>query len=138
MSQETRMHSFQTPAPVRLRVELPKGRIRVVAEETGVTRIELTAIHGDSVALDWIDEAEIVQDGDDILVRVPRKPRLSLFGIGGAIEAEIHAPLGSTVVLSTGSGHIETMGRLGEITASSGSGGIHLDENTGARARTGS
>ena len=71
-------------------------------------------------------------------MRIPRKSRVSLFGLGGAIEAEIHAPLGSAVVLCTGSGRIETTGRLGDIDASSGSGVIDLDESTGARARTGS
>jgi hypothetical protein len=107
MNRETRMHSFETPAPTRLRVEIPKGRIKVVAEETGVTRVELTAIDGDAVALNWIADAEVTQNGDEILVRVHRAG-LVLFGIGGAIEALVHAPLGSAAVLSTGSGRIET------------------------------
>ena len=131
------MHSFQTPTPPRLRIEIPKGRIRVVAEATEVTRVELTAIHGDATAKAWITEAEIVQGGDEIVVRI-RKTGLRLLGLGGAIEALVHAPLDSAATLATGDGAIETIGRLGAVSASSGSGAISLDDSGEARARTGS
>jgi len=131
------MHTFQTPAPIRLSVTVPKGRIMVVAEETTETRVELTAVHGDATTRAWIAEAEVAQNGDEIVVRIPRA-RLGLFGMGGAIEARVHAPLGSAANLSNGSGRIETTGRLGAIDASSGSGTIRLDDSSAARARTGS
>jgi len=131
------MHTFQTPAPVRLRIEIPKGRIKVVAQETEVTSVELTALHGDAAAEAWIAAAEVAQNGDEIVVRI-RKAGLGLFWGGGAIEARVHAPLGSAATLSTGSGAIETIGRLGEVSASSGSGAIRLDDSGEARARTGS
>ena len=99
MTRETRMHTYQTPAPVRLRVEIPKGRVRVVAEETGETRVRLTAINGDALAEAWIADAEVGQNGDEIVVRV-HKHGMSLFGMGGAIEAEVHVPLGSGAGLS--------------------------------------
>lgn len=132
------MHSFQTPAPVRLRVEIPWGRIKVVAEETAVTRIELIAIHGDATARAWIADAEVTQNGDDILVRIHKSGGLKLFGLGGGVEAVVHAPLGSAAALSLGSGRIETTGRLGDVTASSGSGTIRLDDAAEVRVRTGS
>ena len=137
MSDDRRMQSFETPAPVRLRVDIPRGRIRLVAEETGATRIELLAAHGDATARALIADAEIVQVGEEISVRV-RKSGPRLFSFGGSIHAEIHLPLGSAVRLSTGSGRIETIGRLGEVNASSGSGAVRLDECAEAHARTGS
>ena len=137
MTPDRRLRDFQTPAPVRLRVEIPKGRIRILAEETAMTRVELSAIHGDAAARAWIADAEIAQSGDEIIVRV-RKSGRTLLGIGGAIEALVHVPSGSGAVLSSGSGHIETLGRLGEVDASSGSGEIRLGDNGAARARTGS
>jgi hypothetical protein len=137
MNEDKRMHIFPTPKPVRLRVSIPKGRIIVVAEETEETRVELTPIHGDAATLTWIEQAEVAQNGDEILVRMP-KARLGLFGRGGSVEARVHAPCGSAASLSTGSGRIETAGRLSEIDASSGAGSITLDDNSAARARTGS
>jgi hypothetical protein len=137
MNPDKRMQSFDTPAPVRLRVDIPKGRIRIAAEETGQTRVVLTAIHGDATARAWIADAELVQDGAEILVRI-HKSGLSLFGLGGGVEAEIHCPLGSAASLHTGSGRIETVGRLGDVTAESGSGRICIDDCAEARVRTGS
>jgi hypothetical protein len=137
MNSESRMHTFQTPTPVRLRVEIPNGRIKVVAEAAETTRVELIAIHGDATARAWIADAEVAQNGDEILVRV-RKSGLTFLGLGGAIEARVHAPLQSAATLSTGAGRIETSGRLGEVSASSGSGTIRLDDNAAAHARTGS
>jgi len=131
------MHSFQTPNPIRLNVHLPKGRIMVVAEETTETRVELTAIHGDTASNAWIAGAEVTHNGDEIVVRFP-KARLGLFGTGGAVEARIHAPLGSAARLSAGSGRIETAGRLGQVIASAGSGTIRLDDTGEASATTGS
>jgi DUF4097 and DUF4098 domain-containing protein YvlB len=135
MNPDKRMHTFQTPPPVRLRVEIPKGRIKVVAKETSETRIELTAIDNAAGAKAWIAHAEVAQNGDEIVVRI-RKAGLTRLGAG--IEASIHAPLGSTARLSIGAGPIETSGRLGEVSASSGSGAISLDDTSEAHVRTGS
>lgn len=137
MTMQRRMQSFPTPAPARLRIEIPKGRIKVIAEQTDETWVELTAINGDATAKAWIAEAEVTQNGDDIIVRVPRA-RMTLFGFGGAIEVRVRAPLGSAADVSIGAGRIETTGRLGEIDATSGSGAISLDDCGQARARAGS
>jgi len=137
VNDEKRQHSFQTPAPICLRVEIPHGRIIVAAEATDVTRVELTAIHNDATARAWIADAEIAQNGDEIVVRV-RKSGRALFGLAGGIEASIHAPLGSAATLSTGAGQVKTTGRLGNVSARSGSGTIDLDDNDAADAGTGS
>lgn len=149
---DRRSQTFQTPGPVKLRVAIPKGRVKVFAEETSETRIELVAIHGDELARTWIDEAEISQSGDEVVVRVHQPWRggmdlgaviegllsMATMGVGGGIEATVHVPLDSAANLTTGSGHIETSGRLGEVSAGSGSGAIRLDACAEARARTGS
>lgn len=149
---DRRSQTFQTPNPVKLRVGIPKGRVKVIAEETAETRIELVAINGDEIARTWIEEAEISQVGDEITVRVHQPWRHGMdlggaieallsaatMGVGGSIEATVHVPLGSAANLTTGSGTIETAGRLGEVSAGSGSGAIRLDICADARARTGS
>ena len=131
------MHRFQTSGPARLRIEIPKGRIRVQVDEGSETRVELTAIHGDATALAWIADAEVAQSGDDVIVRI-RKSGMTLFGVGGAIEAVVHTAAGSAANLAMGSGRIETLGRLGDVSATSGSGEIRLGETSGVLARTGS
>ena len=136
MTQDKRSETFQTPTPIRLRVEVPKGRITVTAAETSETTVVLTAVHGDGLAREMIAEAEIAQDGEDILVRIRRERRI-MFGWGGDVEAEIRAPLGSAAQLGTGAGRIETNGRLGAVEAQTGAGAIRLDDATEVKARTG-
>jgi hypothetical protein len=137
MTSEPNMHTFQTPAPVLLRVEIPHGRIQVIAAQTEVTRVELIAINGDEVARQWIAQAEVAQRGDEIVVLVRQhNPKFNVFGRG--VEAIVHAPLASGARLSLGSGRIETLGRMGDVEATSGSGAIRLEETGEARALTGS
>ena len=128
---------FDTPRPTKLRVGVPVGNITVTAEATAVTRIDLTAPNGDSGARDWIAQAEIVQLGDEIVVRGP-KLRFSLFNMwGGSIEARVSAPLGSDANLTIGAGRIETIGRLGAVSANTGAGSLHIAECADAHAHTG-
>jgi DUF4097 and DUF4098 domain-containing protein YvlB len=136
MNPETRTQSFETPAPARLRVSIPCGRISVTAEDTAVTRIELVAVRG-GAARDWVADAEIVQQGDEIVVR-GRRLGFGLFGGFGSIEATVHAPRDSDATLSIGSGRIETAGPLGKVNANTGSGNIHVAECGEAGAHTGS
>jgi DUF4097 and DUF4098 domain-containing protein YvlB len=135
MNPDKRSETFQTPTPVRLRVEIPKGRIAVTASETHETTIELAAAHGDSLACDMIAEAEIAQHGDEIVVRIRRERRI--FGFGGDVEAEIRVPMGSAAQLGTGAGRVETHGRLGDVEAQTGAGAIRLAATAEAKARTG-
>ena len=89
-----RHHSFETPSPTRLRVEVPNGQITVTASQTATTEIELSAPRGDTGAMAWVADAEIAQIGDEIVVRGP-KVSLSLFRSWGPIEARINLPFGS-------------------------------------------
>jgi DUF4097 and DUF4098 domain-containing protein YvlB len=136
MNADRRTETFQTPAPVRLRVEIPKGRISITAEATSETTIELTASRGDDLAREMIAEAEVSQSGDAIVVQIRREHR-TFFGFGGDVHAVVRVPIGSSAQLATGAGGIETDGRLDDVDAQSGAGAIHLDESGEVRARSG-
>jgi len=131
-----RHHSFATPAPTRLRVEVPNGQITVTAADTATTEVDLAAPHGDSGSMAWVADAEVVQTNGEIVVRGP-KVSLSLFRSWGPIEVRIRAPFGSDASLSIGAGGIETSGKLGRITANTGAGSVKLDDCDEARAHTG-
>ncbi|HUZ13962.1 MAG TPA: hypothetical protein VMU93_14080 [Caulobacteraceae bacterium] len=137
MSDDNRRETFWTPEPPRLRVEIPKGRIRLSASGPGETRIELVALDGDARSRTMIAGAEIAQNGAEILVRVRSDGRSRFFGLGGSIEALIQAPAGADAVLSTGAGKIETRGRLGKLDVRSGAGAISVDDCAEAHARSG-
>jgi hypothetical protein len=135
-----RTHVFQTPTAPRLRVELPRGRIQVVAA-AGLTETEimLSAPRGDADALNWIAEAEVSEVGGEIVVRNQTATR-RWFGIihCGPIECEIRTPAGAAATLTIGAGKIETTGELGKLDATTGAGNVRIEACADARLRTGS
>jgi DUF4097 and DUF4098 domain-containing protein YvlB len=135
MRENSRSETFETPSPVRLRVENPKGRVEVVAEGRGSTLVELIAT--DSAARAAIDDAEVTQHGNDIVVRIPRI-RQMLFGFRSSVAVLIHLPSDSSAALSTGSGLIETHGTLADVRANTGSGAVRLGSCGDIHVRTGS
>ena len=132
------MHSFQTPSAVTLRVSLPKGKLRLIAEDRDTTSIELTPHAGDNEAEAAIARAEVSQDGDVITVVLPREDRWLGWGRGGQVEAVIRVPRQSRGDLRTESASVECEGALADVTARSGSGRLTLAEAVSLDATTGS
>lgn len=131
------MHTFDTPEPVRLRVELSEGTITVLAEETDTTTVELTPESAGGAAAELIDRATVEQRGSEIVVLVP-KARGGLFRRGYGIRATIHVPLTSAVNAESASADMELLGVLGDVRASTGSGDIRIEHASNGTVRTGS
>jgi DUF4097 and DUF4098 domain-containing protein YvlB len=137
MSSEANMHTFDTPGPINLQVELWVGRVDIHAEETAQTTVDLQPMHGDSTAQEIIDRARVEQHGDEIVVLMP-KVKSGFFGRKGEIIATIRVPLDSSVNVETSSADLVTHGRLGDAKAQSGSGDVRLDHIADGQLRTGS
>ncbi len=137
MTEETSMHSFHTPTPVRLRVELWEGSVSLVADETATTTVELTPQAGEGAAQDLVDRATVEQRGDEIVVLMP-KSKGGLFRRGYGVRAVIHLPIDSDVHLETGSADVDARGPLGDCHVSTGSGDVTLELTTDLQARLGS
>ena len=131
------MHTFDTPSPVNLKVELWQGQINVLARDTQTTTVELEALHGDSTAQELIDNARVEQRGDDIVVELP-KSKGGLFRSRGEVRATITVPTGSHAKLESASADVKTDGELGDTNVASGSGDVELDVVASAKVRTGS
>ncbi len=138
MTPESVMHDFQTPTPIRLTVQIPRGRVRLIAEDRETTGVELVADPGDAAAQQWLADAQVTQNGEEILVLI-RDRHWNHFGIGGrGIDATVRLPNASAAKLSIGAGRIETDGPLGDVEAATGSGAIRLAQTARASAHSGS
>ncbi len=131
------MHTFQTPNPVNLRVELWVGRVEIFAVETGETTVELSPMYGDAAADELIQRARVEQRGDDIFVLLP-KAKSGFFGRKGGVEARIQVPMESNLRAETGSADLDSHGRLGDADIQTGSGDVHMEEIGEGEVRTGS
>lgn len=137
MTMEGTMHTFETPGPVDLQVELPLGQLTVVAEHTAVTTVDLRPVGGDSAAAKLIDSARVEQRGNAIAVLLP-KGKGGLFRSTAGVEARIVVPTDSAARLETGSADIDTHGRLGSVAVQTGSGDVSLEQTGDVVIRTGS
>lgn len=137
MSPEGSLHTFTTPEPVDLRIELWTGKIDIEAEETAETRVELEPMHGDESAQDAINRARVEQRGEEIVVLLP-KVKSGFFGRRGEVHARIRVPLQSNLKVETASADVEADGVLGDAEVSSGSGDVSLDVVDECHLRTGS
>lgn len=129
------MHTFSTPNPVKLRVELWEGSIRLRAEQTDTTTVELEG-HGEA-AEDLISRAKVEQRGDEVVVLLP-KSKGGLFRRGGHVDATIVVPVGSSAHTETASADFEATGELGDVASYTGSGEVKVEHAHDVEIRTGS
>ncbi len=137
MNMEATMHTFHTPVPVSLRVEIWQGSVRVQAEQTDTTTVELSPLRGDSAAEELIGSTKVEQRGDEIVVLMP-KVKSGLFRRGAEVEATITVPLDSRARVETAAADVETFGRLGDVRLASGSGDVRIEHASDVEVRTGS
>lgn len=115
-------HSFETPHPVTLSVEIGRGSVLVEARETNESRVEVSGKGSEEVLVE--------QRGDQIVVHAPHT-RTGLFGGEAAVEVIAVVPTGSRPAVRTGSADIRAQGSWGTARLRSGSGSVEVDSVTG-------
>lgn len=129
--------TFETPGPVRLRVELLVGDVRLRASETQTTAVRLVP-HGRG-GEELVERFTLEQRGDEIVVLAP-KLRDSFVGWSGkgSVDVEVDLPERSEADLRLGSGDVSASGVLGRLLGATGSGDFSLDEFAGGDLKSGS
>lgn len=129
--------TYETPGPVRLRLELLIGDVRLRASETQTTTVRLIP-HGRG-GEELVERFTVEQRGDEVVVLAP-KLRDSFVGWGGkgSVDVEVDLPQRSEVELRLGSGDVSATGVLGRLLGTTGSGDFSLDEITGGELKSGS
>jgi DUF4097 and DUF4098 domain-containing protein YvlB len=136
-SQEQQMPTFDTPHPVRARVRLHAGNLRVAASDTDHTVVTVTPSRPDRAGDVQAAERTTVTLVDGVLdVAAPRDRGLNLVWRPASVEVLIELPSDSHVDAETAAGDIETAGRLGECLLKTSAGNVRADETTRARLRT--
>lgn len=125
------MPEYDTPAPIRIRIELAAGEVRVRLTDAPVTRVR---VDGSDNA---VDQTRVDMRGDELVVAGPR--RSGLFRSDPEIHVEIEAPSGSSLDAALQSADLHVEGILAEARVRSGSGDVVLDRVDGElRADSGS
>ena len=126
------MHSYETPGSVSLQIKLPSGRVVVTTVDEPRTTVEVVALG--RRGRDAAEDIEITMDehtGRHVL-RVEQKNNIKWGPIqiswGGDFECRITCPPGAELDLAGASTDVRVEGALGEVSARTASGDLHLQD----------
>lgn len=133
------MTTFPTPGPIRARITLAWGDVRLEAVDDGSTVVEVTptdpASDKDRRAA---DETRVrLVDG---LLEVTGPQHAAFIGPtkrSGSVQVAVRLPSGSALEVRTALGRIETVGAFGEVGARTSAGDLRVPRASSADLRTG-
>jgi DUF4097 and DUF4098 domain-containing protein YvlB len=129
------MNKFDTSAPVSAIIDIPAGRIQVIAADRSDTTVEVLPADASNARDARAAEQTTVEYGDGVL-RIQAAAEQTVLGSSGSIEVTVQLPAGSRVEAKAASTEFRTVGRLGDVTFDGAQAAIKLDEAAGARLTT--
>lgn len=133
------MPTFDTPWPIRARIEVVHGSVQVRAEDRNDTTVTVRPRDAASSAdVTAAQQTQVTYSDGELLVRSTSRPRLLFFGSGPEIEVDVVLPTGSALDVRTTAGDVTCTGRLGATDLESKYGGVRLDQASSLRARSSS
>jgi hypothetical protein len=131
-AQESMMHTFDTPAPVRVVLAVPAGRVRFAATDRADTGVEVRP--ADPAKTRDVHSAEhtAVTYADGVLHIQTGEPKSALLG-HGAVEVTVQLPTGSYVQARTEACGLLATGRLGDVAFDGAYREISIEEAASVR-----
>lgn len=117
-------HSFETPTPPSLYVELGSGDLTVRAAEVGTTDVHVDGPDAEDVVVE--------QRGDQIVVLAPKRRVDFLSAFSHDLTVQVSLPHDSDLSTRLGSAGMVATGRYAAVHVESGSGDVHVDDITAA------
>jgi hypothetical protein len=125
------MQTYPTPSPVTAVLDIPAGRIRLIAADRADTTVEvLPADPGSSRDRTAAEHTTTEYANGTLRVTGPDG---RVLGNPGAVEVTVQLPAGSQVQATAASAEFRTVGRLGEVTFDGARASIKVDEAATAR-----
>ena len=133
------MPTFDTPGPIRARIEVTYGAVEVRADDRHDTTVTVRPRNPESSAdVAAAEQTSVTFRDGELLVRSTGRPRLLFFGSGPEIEVDVVLPTGSALDVRTSAGDITCLGRVGAADLECKHGAVRLDQAATLRARSSS
>ena len=127
-----RSERYDTPEPIRLRLEVPAGRVRVETGGERETTVDVEPAGDDEATREAAEHTRIEFGSGELSVVVPGQRAFGRpFGRRGAVLVRVTTPSGATAVIKTRSADVEARGRYARAQISSTSGDIEIGEVEG-------
>jgi hypothetical protein len=115
------MQKFATPTAITTVLDIPAGRIQLIAADRTDTTVEIRPANPDKNR-DTKAAQQIQTHYDDGTLHITApEPQNQYFGPTGAVEITVQLPTGSTARINGSAVELRTVGRLGDLTAT----GLH-------------
>lgn len=121
------MTTFNTPEPISAVLDIPAGRIQLVAVDRADTVVEV-APEDPSKSRDVKAAEEAKVEYADGVLQVEIAAKRQYFGPSGYVALTVHLPAGSKVDVKVASSELRATGRLGDVAIHSAHGSIDLED----------
>ncbi|MFI7419443.1 DUF4097 family beta strand repeat-containing protein [Nonomuraea sp. NPDC049684] len=126
------MQQFDTTAPVRVVLDIPAGRVHLVAEDRAGTTVEVRPANA-AKSRDVQAAEQTTVDYADGVLSIATTAKNQYFGPSGSIEVTVHLPAGSRVEAKTASAELRTVGALGDVSFDGAYSRIEIEEAASLR-----
>ncbi|MFJ8435114.1 DUF4097 family beta strand repeat-containing protein [Kitasatospora sp. NPDC094019] len=125
------MKSFATTAPITAVIDLPAGRVQVIAADRADATVEVRPAEPGRGRDIRTAERTAVEFQDGVL-RIAAVPDGRLSG-AGAVEVTVQVPVGSRIEVTSESTELRAVGRLGDVVVEGAYRRIKIDEADSVR-----
>ncbi|MCG5447092.1 DUF4097 domain-containing protein [Micromonospora sp. NIE79] len=127
------MQTFDTPAPISAVLDIPAGRIQLIAADRADTTVEVLPADPTKSSDTRAAEQTTVTYADGVLRITTARPINKLFGPSGSLEVTVRVPADSRVEARAASAELRGVGRLGDVTVDGAYREIKIDEAASVR-----
>ncbi|MEV6306910.1 DUF4097 family beta strand repeat-containing protein [Actinoplanes sp. NPDC051861] len=129
------MHTFATTAPITAVIDIPAGRVQLVAADRADATVEVRP--ADATRSRDVKAAEqATVDFTDGVLRIAAATANQILGPSGSLEVVVQLPAGSRVQAKAAGADVRGAGRFGEVAFEGSQGDIKFDEAAGVHVRT--
>ncbi|MET8787734.1 MULTISPECIES: DUF4097 family beta strand repeat-containing protein [unclassified Streptomyces] len=127
------MQRFDTPAPVSAVLDIPAGRVQLIAADRADTVVEVLPVDASKGRDVKAAEQTTVEYADGVLRIEASTAKSRILGDSGSIEVTVQLPAGSHVEAKAAGAEFRGVGRLGDVAFEGAQGAVKLDEAASVR-----
>jgi hypothetical protein len=133
LHEEYTMLQFDTPAPIAAVVDVPAGRVQVIAADRTDTIVEvLPAKASKGRDVKAAEQTTVQFDGGVLRIRTALEGN-QILGPSGSVEVTVQVPSGSNIEVKAAGAGFRGVGRFGEIDCDGVYGPVKIDEASNVR-----
>ena len=121
------MQKFDTPATISAVLEIPAGRIQVIAADRADTTVEvLPADAGKGRDVKAAEQTKVEFSDGVLRIKTP-VGKSQILGASGSIEVTVQLPTGSGIDVKAAAAEFRGVGRLGDVACEGAYGAVKID-----------